>query len=144
MSSFYESQNPSVIEDSFMNICDELWNREELIYSERYGENIGDVYKIPLNKLKKSIYKDLRKIELEITKNPYYKWLNHGGGKNLKKEIDEKDIRKKREINYQVSTKPFLKTKKQVTFSKNVEFIKNNIDITTNSVDALKLIDLYN
>tara|TARA_B110001450_G_scaffold204129_1_gene193776 strand:+ start:2555 stop:2863 length:309 start_codon:yes stop_codon:yes gene_type:complete len=97
---FFESQNPSKTEKSFMELADRLWIKEETKYSENYNATIDKIHNTQAENLEESIYKYLRLMEIEITLVPYKMWLN---SYQDTVPIDEHLIRKKRMICYYLS-----------------------------------------
>jgi len=97
---FYESQNPSKLEEAFYALADKLWYKEEKWYSKNYNIDIDNLYKILETDLEESIYKSLRMMELEVTRIPYKMWEN---SVDELAHIDDNLIRKKREFCYYLS-----------------------------------------
>jgi len=97
---YYESQNPSVIEEAFMGLADRMWDIEEKYYSKIYKLDIDTIHNTPSAELNQSAYKSLRLLEQEISFKPYKMWCCSCKDVIV---IEETAIRAKRELCYNLS-----------------------------------------
>lgn len=97
---YYETQNPTVLEEAFMNLADMMWDVEEKQYSKVNTIDIDTIHNTAPEELEKSAYKSLRLIEQEISFKPYKMWCSSCKDVIV---IEEIAIRAKRELCYNLS-----------------------------------------